>query len=295
MNKHEMYSISQVSEITGLSKQVIRKWEERYQLVQPERLENGRRIYNETDVQAFLKVRKLTESGYPVSQAAVIVHTKEPQEVTYSFKDPEISDYFLQLIEKGTHCDELELNRILKQAHHTLGLSNFLSDLILPFLKEVGDRWEKKEWTEYQESVSSMVVRDYLVQIRRNYPYREDAPLLMGACLPGELHEVQVQILLLQAMMKGWKSFLIGSSPAIGSIEALIEKFKPRIVLLSALTTIPFEQNPTVLDQLDHFAARNRSINFFLGGPGAIDYTKDNLPKHIEVVQTLEEVFAIRG
>ena len=33
------YNITQVSEITGLSKQVIRKWEERYQIVEPMRLD----------------------------------------------------------------------------------------------------------------------------------------------------------------------------------------------------------------------------------------------------------------
>ncbi|WP_243387179.1 MerR family DNA-binding transcriptional regulator [Bacillus kexueae] len=38
------YHIQQVLNLTGLSKQVIRKWEERYQIVQPQRLDNGYRI-----------------------------------------------------------------------------------------------------------------------------------------------------------------------------------------------------------------------------------------------------------
>lgn len=82
-------------------------------------------------------------------------------------------------------------------------------------------RWENREWFEYQEAVIAMVIRDYLVQIRRSYQYKEDAPLIMGACLPGEYHEVPLHILLLQAMLLGWKSFLIGSSPAMGAIESL--------------------------------------------------------------------------
>ena len=35
---HGQFYIQQVAAMTGLSKQVIRKWEERYDLVHPERL-----------------------------------------------------------------------------------------------------------------------------------------------------------------------------------------------------------------------------------------------------------------
>ena len=291
------YNIKQVAEVTGLSKQVIRKWEERYQLIQPKRLDNGHRIYNEQDIQTLLKVRKLSEQGYSIKQAATLVKTNEIELQSTPIEGPsinkEMNDFFFQLLEKGTHCDELEMSRILQQAYSTLGLSKFLSTVVIPFLNEIGNRWENQEWTEYQESVASMTVRDYLTQLRRNYPYKEDAPLLMGACLPGEYHEVPLQILLLQAMVSGWKSFLIGSSPALGAIESLVKQFQPRMVLLSAMTTLPFQQYPTLLHQLDEFAAKNPSIQFYLGGPGSLDYLKDKKLNFISVANSLEEVFNI--
>ena len=60
---HGQFYIQQVAAMTGLSKQVIRKWEERYDLVHPERLENGYRIYNEKDVNTLMKVKELSEKG----------------------------------------------------------------------------------------------------------------------------------------------------------------------------------------------------------------------------------------
>lgn len=288
------YNIKQVSEVTGLSKQVIRKWEERYHIIEPKRLDNGHRIYMEQDIQKLLKIRQLSEQGYSIKQAVTLVQSHEIELETPQIESPSISnemnDYFFQLIEKGTHCNELEMNRILHQAYSDLGLSKFLSSVVIPFLKEIGTRWEKQEWTEYQESVSSMIVRDYLTYIRRNYPYKEDAPLLMGACLPGEYHEVPLQILLLQGMLNGWKSFLVGNSPALGSIESLVTHFQPRIVLLSAITTAPFQQYPTLLDQLDEFAANNPSIQFYLGGPGSLEYLKDKKLNAITVAESFEEV-----
>ena len=290
-----MYFIQQVSDMTGLSKQVIRKWEERYNLVQPKRLENGYRIYSEVDINSLLSVKTLAGQGHAVKRAVEL--TKERSTILntvpgaiHSIQHQEVlNDYVFQLLEKGTHCDELELNLVLQQAYHSFGLADFLTSVIVPFLNEVGNRWNRKEWSEYQEAVSSLVVRDFLVQIRRNYQCREDAPLIVGACLPYERHEIPLHILLLQFMMKGWKTILVGASPAPGSIESLVEKLKPAKVLLSATTTTPFENDPDLLKKLDQFAANNKHINFYLGGTGALDYAKNKTLQAIHITNSIEE------
>lgn len=289
------YYIQQVADVTGLSKQVIRKWEERYELVQPERLANGYRVYSEKDVNTLLKVKTLSEKGYSIKQAVVIV--KEDNETIDLSIDQEsilhyeeLNDYVFQLLEKGTHCDELELHLVLQQAYHHLGLATFLTSVVVPFLKEVGNRWGKGEWDEYQESISSLVVRDFLVQIRRNYQCRDDASLILGACLPYERHEIPLHIILLQFMIKGWKTILIGASPAPGSIESLVRKLKPTKVLLSATTTIPFEKDPNLLKSLDEFAAKNREIDFYLGGSGSIQYTAGMTLRAIHVTDSIEDI-----
>jgi len=289
-----MYFIQQVSDMTGLSKQVIRKWEERYHLVQPKRLENGYRIYSDVDINSLLSVKNLSGQGHTIKRAVEL--TKErtilfetvPEPID-SYHPPALNHYVFQLLEKGNHCDELELQLTLQQAYHSFGLADFLTSVIVPFLNEIGNRWHKKEWNEYQEAVSSLVVRDFLVQIRRNYQCREDAPLVIGACLPYERHEIPLHILLLQYMIKGWKTILVGASPAPGSIESLIEKLKPVKVLLSATTTAPFENDPDLIKRLDQFAAANKQIDFYLGGTGALDYAKNKKLQAIHVTNSIEE------
>ena len=70
------YYIQQVADITGISKQVIRKWEERYQLIQPTRLDNGYRIYSDKDINTLLTVKALAEQGHTIKQAALLVKTE---------------------------------------------------------------------------------------------------------------------------------------------------------------------------------------------------------------------------
>lgn len=290
-----IFTIQQVSDMTGLSKQVIRKWEERYGIIEPKRMKNGYRIYSQQDVKTLLKIKLLSEQGHSLKQAAILVKEVEeepevPIQKGKSTHYEQWNEYVFQLLEKGSHCDEIELNLILKQAYHHVGLESFLTNIVVPFLKEVGRKWENHEWDEYQESVSSLVVRDFLVQIRRNYQYRENAPFVLGACLPNEHHEVPLHLILLRFMMKGWKTQLIGASPAPGAIESLVSKLKPDVVLLSASTTIPFETDPQLMKRLDEFAEEQNDIAFYLGGQGAVTYLSDYKPRAIRVTNSIEDI-----
>ncbi|KIL76465.1 MerR family transcriptional regulator [Bacillus badius] len=292
-----MYYIQQVAEITGISKQLIRKWEERYALVQPQRLDNGYRIYSEKDINTLLTVKELSAQGHSVKQAVMMVKEKaeQPERKITPVQEPvrcqeEMNEYVLKLLQQAARCDELEISLLLQQAYHSLGLEAFVQSVVAPFLKEVGSRWERGEWDEYQESLSSLAVRDFLVQIRRNYKCREEAPLVVGACLPHEQHEVPVHLLLLHFMIKGWKTTLIGASPAPGSIEQLVQKLRPAKVLLSATTTIPFEKDPYLLERLDQFADDNRHIDFYIGGAGAVQYASGKPLQAIRIVGSVGEI-----
>jgi len=293
-NEDGFFTIQQVADITGLSKQVIRKWEERYGIIKPKRMENGYRIYSKQDVQTLLKTKTLSEQGHTLKQAALLVRDMEevpeiPIVQGNPGHDEELNEYVFQLLEKGWHCDEIELNLILKQAYHHVGLQRFINNIAVPFLKEVGKKWESHEWGEYQESVSSLVVRDFLVQIRRNHPYRENAPFVLGACLPNEQHEVPLHLILMHFMLEGWKTQLIGTSPAPGAIESLVDKLKPDVVLLSVTTAFPFEKDPGLLERLDQFAEKLKDVPFYLGGQG-ISYLSNYKPRAITVTNSIEDI-----
>lgn len=291
------FYIQQVAEMTELSKQLIRKWEDRYEVIRPTRLENGYRIYSEQDVNVLLTVKGLIEQGHSAKQAAELIKdgTVLPISVqrtpTAFGQETETNLYVRQLLQKGALCKEAELTQILYQSYHMLGLRVFLNNVIIPFLKEVGDKWESGEWSEYQEALSSTLVRDYLVQIRRNFQVNENAPLLVGACLPNEHHEVPVHILLLEALLRGWRTFFIGFSPAPGSIQSIVEQLKPKKVLLSATTLLPFQQNASLLSELDEFAGKYPEIEFYLGGAGSMRHCKDVTLNHINITSSIEDVF----
>ncbi|OCS87950.1 MerR family transcriptional regulator [Caryophanon tenue] len=289
------YSIQQVSEHTGLSKQLIRKWEDRYAIVTPQRLDNGYRVYTEQDIAVLTRVISLMDEGYSVKQAATLIKSKQPAspilEKETQHTTPYVSETIQTLIQYGAVGNDVKMLHTLQQANHTLGVKRLVEEIINPFLYEVGELWCEGIWGEYQEALSSLVIRDYLANLRRQLFVSPTAPLIIGSCLPNERHEIPMQLLLLQSMFLGYRSVMLGPAPAPKAIESAIENLHPKMVLLSAITTMPFEDNYEMIQSLDHFAAKHPTISFYLGGPGAMQALKHQQLKNIHLVRSIEEIF----
>lgn len=283
--------IRDVAKLTGLSEQLIRKWENRYNIVNPKRLANGYRVYNSDDVNTLMEVKNLRSQNISIRDAVqIIIKNKQSEQISERLPVVEYSPYVEELIKKGTVYDEVGIIQLLKQAHHQYGLALFLQNTVRPFLEEVGVLWEVKTWDESQESMSSLVVKDYLAEVDRHFQIPEDAPLALGFCLPGELHEIPLQIILLQMKMRGWRTTRIGSSPKFTSIESLIHHLQPNKVVLSASTLIPFEKMEDLIQQLDHIAEKYSDIDFYMGGRGIWEYTAIIQPNLIKVGFQVEDI-----
>lgn len=291
VKKDKKLYIKDVAKITGLSEQLIRKWESRYQVVKPKRLSNGYRVYSTDDLNTLQELKKLRDQNISMQKAVqIVLDSKELSNLTEVLAEIDHSPYVEQLIKKGTTYDEAGITFVLTQAHHHYGLEVFLQNTVRPFLKGIGNLWESKTWDESQESMSSLAVRDYLTEIDRHFKIKDNAPIAVGFCLPGELHEIPLQILLLQMKMRGWRTTRIGASPKFTAIERLINHIEPDKVLLSASTLIPFQKAESLLHDLDRIAEKHPKIDFYIGGPGAWEYTNVVKPNHIRVGFSVDDM-----
>lgn len=279
------YTVQQVSAKVGISKQLLRKWEDRYQIVTPERLDNSYRIYNELDVKDLQSMKQLIDEGNSPKNAAEIIKKaqlrRETAEQITLFPSPYAAPpahaytdaYVQQLLTFGSKGEDSNILRLLQQIQLSMSTGQLLDDVIGPFLKQVGHYWETALWGEYQEAMASLAVRDFLVNLRRTIILPADAPLIIGSCLPGERHEIPMHILLIKCMMRGFQTVMLGPSPAPSAIESTVQLKKPDIVLLTASTDEPFKKRLEDILTIDAFAATQPGIKFYVGGAGAMSST----------------------
>ncbi len=303
------YSIKQISQITGLSTFVIRKWEERYNCIKPKRLENGYRVYSDDDIRLLLAMKKLVDQGYSVKNALLSITNEDFSDKSAKQSAPlsqlmtslpierlesntELS-ILNELIMGGQQCDEKKMLHVLMNAFHEYGTSYLIHEVLQPFLHAIGEKWLAGEWSEHHEHIASMTIRDFLVQIRSTFPEPDHAPVLLAACLPHEKHEIPLHMILLEAKLKGWKTMFLGASPAPGAIERAVNQILPKKVVISATTTTPFEEDPEVLSKLDELARKYPDISFYLGGAGAWQFEKIAQLKSVIVSKDIKEMLRI--
>lgn len=61
-----------VTELTGFSPTLLRAWERRYELLEPERLPGGHRVYSESDLALLRQIKKLLDSGQSIGRIAAL-------------------------------------------------------------------------------------------------------------------------------------------------------------------------------------------------------------------------------
>ncbi|MCI3922517.1 MerR family transcriptional regulator [Paenibacillus sp. TRM 82003] len=310
MQRNGWYSIKQIAEITGLSTFVIRKWEERYNCIHPKRLQNGYRIYGERDLRLLQSIKQLVDRGYTVKNALLALsdgalEAPSPSAVAppepNAAADPEVTEdagdetsrRIAEMLKAGEACDDRALRFLLQQTLHEHGAAHLINAIIHPFLYQVGERWMAGSWSEHQEHIASLTVRDFLLQLRGTFPERDNAPVLLGACLPFERHEIPLHLILLEAKLRGWKTVFLGPSPAPTALEQAVEQLRPRRVVLSASTATPFEQDAHALARLESLAKKHPRISFFLGGEGAWTSVRSEQLRYVKLTRDVKELLQL--
>jgi len=68
------FKIGAVARLAGVSVHTIRKWEERYRAVAPERTEGGGRVYSRDDMERLVLIKKLADAGHSLRELARMPH-----------------------------------------------------------------------------------------------------------------------------------------------------------------------------------------------------------------------------
>lgn len=131
-----LLSIGALSERTGLAIETIRTWERRYGYPVPIRRPSGHRRYRACDVERLCLVRRALEAGHRPSRV-VGLDTAALQNLLWK----EVPEGQGELIGAVMRFDGPDLERRLRRSLSSRGLLPWLDEVLLPLLREIGERW----------------------------------------------------------------------------------------------------------------------------------------------------------
>ena len=274
------HPIKVVATRTGLSKDVIRVWEKRYQAITPERSDTGRRLYADTDIEHLLKLKQATSAGWRISDVAKLSAGELEKLVAVEFQTAEKTEsasekgefdtggsYLTRCLEAIEEMNPRKLDTLLSSASVAMSIPRLLDDLVAPLLITIGERWHQGELRVGHEHLATSVIRRFLDNLRETASMHAEGPTILVTTPNGQNHEMGAMMAAVAAAVAGWKVvYLMPSLPA-RDIVATALQVKARALALSM--TYPAD-DPQIAVEL-HFLRDQlpESVALFIGGQAA--------------------------
>lgn len=258
--------IGEFSERVGVSADLLRAWERRYDLLEPDRSEGGFRLYTDTDAVRVRRMVGLMDEGLSAAEAArLAIEQTRGGDGAAGAAPPEPGDLSGTVSDLGSaleRFDEATAHRLLDGTMATYGFETVLREVVSPLLRAVGDRWASGDVTVAQEHFTSHLIRGRLLAAARGWGLGS-GPGVVLAAPPGEQHDLGLISFGIVLWRRGWRITFLGADTPIDALRDAVAQVDPRHVVVVAMTAERFEQ---VEDDLADLAAATRLA---VGGSGA--------------------------
>jgi len=263
--------IGELARRTGASPAVLRAWEQRYGIIEPQRSPGGTRLYSERDQERIHAMQAHMADGLSAARAARAALAGGAPRGTRSLAGAadgpaasELDASTRTLLSALTRLDRELAEQALDRLLVSFTFETVASEVLLPYLADVGARWQRGEATVAEEHLAIHVLRARLLALTHGFgPVRGARAVL--ACPPGEQHDIALLMLAVALERRGWRVVLLGANTPVASIVQAADVLDADCVVVSV--TMPVELSE-IVDELKGLASSRRLM---LAGPAADD------------------------
>jgi DNA-binding transcriptional MerR regulator len=253
--------IGELSRRVGVSPELLRAWERRYDLLHPARTAGGLRLYSAEDERRVRAMQANLEGGLSAAEAARLASAGES--AASAAAEGDAIQRGVEELRGALHAMDADAaHAVLDGLLASFTLETVLSGVVLPYLRELGERWQRGEASVAQEHFASNLLRARLLALARGWERGEGRTALL-ACAPGEQHDLPLIAFGLALRARGWRIVFLGADTPAASIAETADRLRPALVVVSSVTARGFRREANAL------AALARSHRLVIAGAGA--------------------------
>jgi len=284
------YSIKDLERLTGIKAHTLRIWEQRYEILRPERTDTNIRYYNNEDLRRILNISLLNNNGYKISAIAKLTEQEIANEGekflnNYTKESDQIENLMLCLMD----LNEDRFEKIISNSAHKFGFENAIEKIVFPFVKHLGNMWQAGMINPAQEHYISNLVRQKLIvgidSIKASHAANRKTYVFF---LPShELHEMGLLYTYYLAKARGHNCLYLGQSVPFDDLASITEHVKPDFLV--TILTAPFPEG-----EMENFLAKcSKQISeakFLVSGRLFFNPTeKIQVPKNFKVFEEFQD------
>lgn len=267
------YRINIAAELAGVRVELIRAWERRYGVLTPRRTPAGYRAYTDRDVAVLKQLKRLTDEGVAISEAAKLLpQLMEGLEAEVAGRGasqdarPHAETWRESVLAAAQAYDQPRVSDVLDEVLATLPPLKAFDEVLAPLLCDVGERWESGTLTVAQEHLVSQMVRARLVSLLHAAPLGRHRHGVL-ACFPEEEHEMGLLGAALRLRHLGVRVTLLGQRVPAEDLGRAVLALRPDFVGLSTVASRSAEDFEDTLTRLRQ--ALPRGLPVWVGGAAA--------------------------
>ncbi|EMQ96308.1 Transcriptional regulator, MerR family [Xanthomarina gelatinilytica] len=263
-----VYTMAQIVALTGVKAHTLRKWETRYNFLEPERTDTNIRYYSDKQLKKLMNIGILTRNGYRISKIDKMSDEEIHKHIATTLIESSEEDDISALIISALEMDEVTFDSILKEQIVKRGLLQTTTQIIYPFLNQIGVLWGINKVMPAQEHFVSNLIKKKMFAAIDALPYpKEDAPVILMFLTENEHHEIGLLLAYYMARDLGWKVYYLGQNVPTENIQQVIDIVKPNAMLSMFIT--PTQES--VKTKLDAILEQTNVPYWVSGNPAVIE------------------------
>lgn len=262
--------IGVVERETCISKETLRKWEERYGFPSPARTESGVRVYSASDLYRLRTIKRLIDAGMRPGEAIALDAAESKTFLsTVGAAKSAVTETVLEaeVVQSLRGADPYGCLRILDRERRQRSVPEFVVEVIKPLVRSIGTAWADGRLTIRHEHLFSENVQEVLRACMQTLPDVQGDRKMILATPPGESHTLG--LLMMQSMLRAHnvQGMSLGAQLPAAEIAEAAERYDADIVGISVSAAYPQRATKPFLQELRFLLPD--SIALWTGGDGS--------------------------
>lgn len=263
------FTLKDIEKITGIRANRLRIWKKRYGILDPQRTEGKTHYYSSETLRYMMKVAKLLDQDYRISQILEMDQQKLDDRLTSIIQQQ--SDVFQsqlrdKMLEAVLELEHRKLQHYYGNALERIGFKPTIKKLLLPLLRTVGELWEIGTVHSVHEHLLSNFIRQKLMVAVDHLEPDENQPESALYLPDQELHDIPLLFIQYNLLNDRQNPVFLGASVPYPDLKDYLEVRQPA----RAIGYLTFTGNLEFhIEQMPELLQKYPDIAFHFGIPPA--------------------------
>ncbi len=284
-----VYSIKDLENFTQIKAHTLRIWEQRYNLLEPERTDTNIRLYSDKDLKKILNINLLYSNGLKISKIAKLNENEIYRLANEILLVPDSEDASNvdRFVNRIIRYDEIGMNDELENLCKDQGLEHVFTNLLIPVLQKVGELWQVDSITAAHEHFFSNVLRSFIIKhTDKVVPQSSSKGSALLFLKENEYHELGLLFYNYYLRSKGYHTIYLGQSLPNDDLVKIVREFKPDYIFTSLITILNEKE---FLEFFDNIATCFALDKLYVGGY-QLKIFEHLVPKEVKIIHTVDAI-----